>query len=424
MKKEDKRRYGRKYRRYSAKQKLVFKWWNTAGLSGCDGIICDGAVRSGKTVCMSASFMLWAMTSFDGESFAVCGKTITSVKRNILDSFYGFAQAAGFGIREKLSEHYAEVTFAGRTNRFYLFGGKDEGSAALIQGMTLAGVMFDETVLMPRSFVEQAIARCSVRGAKLWFNCNPGSSSHWFKREYIDKAEEKRLIVLHFTMEDNPSLSDAVKARYRRLYTGTFYERYVLGKWCDVSGLIYPMFSEKVHVVTELPSEFSRYVVSCDYGTVNPSSFGLWGQSGGVWYRIAEYYYDSRREGMQRTDEEHYRGLERLCGDRQIERVIADPSAASFIECVKRHGKFRAEPAKNDVISGIRRVADMLNSGEIKFSAACKDCIREFSLYRWDDSAAADRPVKENDHAMDDVRYFAAYVSKPKDSFFCGLTER
>ncbi len=411
-------------RRYSPKQIFVFKWWNTPALCGNDGIICDGAVRSGKTKCMSESFLLWAMAGFNGESFAICGKTITSVRRNILNSLYGFAQTMDFGIREKLSEHYMEVSWAGRTNRFYLFGGKDEGSAALIQGMTLAGVMFDETALMPRSFIEQAIARCSVRGAKLWFNCNPANSSHWFKREYIDKAHEKRLIVLHFTMEDNPSLSKDVKQRYRRLYTGTFYERYVLGKWCDVSGLIYPMFSEKTHVIDELPEKFTRFVVSCDYGTVNPSSFGLWGQSGGVWYRIAEYYYDSRREGMQRTDEEHYRGLERLCGGRQIERVIVDPSAASFIECIKRHGKFRVEPAKNDVISGIRRVADMLNSGGIKISRACADCIREFSLYRWDDSAAADRPVKENDHAMDDMRYFAAYISKPADSFFCLSTER
>ena len=104
--------------------------------------------------------------------------------------------------------------------------------------------------------------------------------------------------------------------------------------------------------------------------------------------------------------------------------MIVDPSAASFIECIKRHRKYMVEPAKNDVISGIRRVADMLGSGKLRISAACKDCIREFSLYRWDDSAAADRPVKENDHAMDDLRYFVAYTAKPQDSFFCGLTER
>ncbi len=410
--------------RFSPKQRTVFRWWNTPGLAENDGLICDGAVRSGKTMCMSFSFLIWSMTNFSGRSFAICGKTITSVRRNVLGSLRELAREAGFGISEKLSQHYFDVTLGGKSNRYYLFGGRDESSAALIQGMTLAGVMFDETALMPRSFVEQAIARCSVTGAKLWFNCNPAGNSHWFKREYIDKAAEKRLIVLHLTMEDNPSLSPSVRARYERLYTGTFYERFVLGKWCDVSGLIYPMFSEKRHVLRELPREFGRYVVSCDYGTVNPSSFGLWGESGGVWYRVAEYYFDSRREGHQRTDEEHYAGLEKLCGEREIERVICDPSAASFIECIRRHGRFRVAPAKNDVISGIRRVGDMLNGGKLMFSAACGDCIREFGLYRWDDSAAADRPIKENDHAMDDVRYFAAYISQPRESFFCAAVKR
>jgi PBSX family phage terminase large subunit len=209
-----------------------------------------------------------------------------------------------------------------------------------------------------------------------------------------------------------------VKERYRRLYSGAFYERFILGRWTDVSGLIYPMFREESHVVSELPESFERYIVSCDYGTVNPSSFGLWGLSHGVWYRIGEYYYDSRREGLQRTDEEHYSGLEQLCAGRRIDKVICDPSAASFIACIRRHGKFNVSPAKNEVISGIRRVADMLNSGGMKISSACADCIREFLLYRWDDSAAADRPLKENDHAMDDLRYFVSEISKPEDSFF------
>lgn len=225
-------------------------------------------------------------------------------------------------------------------------------------------------------------------------------------------------MYVHFTLDDNPSLSPQVKERYRRLYSGAFYERFILGRWVNADGLVYPMFSEKDHVANKLPTKFEKYIVSCDYGTVNPSSFGLWGLSGGVWYRLREYYYDSRREGFQRTDEEHYAGLERLCGDIQPEKVICDPSAASFIAAVRAHGRFKIAKADNDVISGIRRVADMLSCGTIKISPACADCIREFALYRWDDSAAADRPVKENDHAMDDVRYFAAEVSRSEDPFF------
>ncbi|MGN0634500.1 MAG: PBSX family phage terminase large subunit [Oscillospiraceae bacterium] len=395
---------------FSDKQKKIFLWWRTPGLSDLDGIICDGAVRSGKTMCMSLSFVLWSMTSFSGQSFGICGKTISSVRRNILQTLFPLAKKEGFSITEKQSKNYFDITLGGIVNRYYIFGGKDESSASLIQGVTLAGVLFDETALMPRSFVEQAIARCSVTGSKLWFNCNPEHRSHWFKREWIDKAREKRLYYLHFVLDDNPSLSKQVKERYRRLYSGAFYERFILGKWSDVSGLIYPMFSEKDHVVSELPKSFERYAASCDYGTVNPTSIGLWGLSGKVWYRISEYYYDSKREGEVRTDEEHYEALERLCGGRKIEKIICDPSAASFIACIRRHGKYAVVPAKNDVISGIRRTADLLGSGRIKISSACADCIREFSLYRWDDSAAADRPLKENDHAMDDVRYFAADI--------------
>jgi PBSX family phage terminase large subunit len=409
---------------FSPKQKRIFTWWRDAFHDEYDGIICDGAVRSGKTVCMSLSFIMWGQTHFNNASFAICGKTIASVKRNIICSLTSLAKECGFEVRETLSKNYLDISVGDISNRYYIFGGKDESSAALIQGMTLSGVLFDETALMPRSFVEQAIARCSVNGSKIWFNCNPEGSGHWFKREWIDKATEKHLLYLHFELDDNPSLSERVKERYRRLYSGSFYERFILGRWTDTSGLIYPMFTVSKHVVKTLPENFERYIVSCDYGTVNPSSFGLWGLSHGIWYRISEYYYDSRREGIQRTDEEHYRGLEQLCCGRKIDKIICDPSAASFIACIRSHGKFNVTQAKNDVLSGIRRVGDMLNSGKLKISANCTDCIREFELYRWDNSAVADRPLKENDHAMDDLRYFVAEVFKTSDSFFVMSLER
>lgn len=403
---------------FSPKQLRLLNWWREPAGRELDGVICDGAVRSGKTMAMTCSFIMWAMASFSGASFAVCGKTISSVRRNIVDQIMRVCRIMHFGVNFKRSENKIIITMSDRQNSFYLFGGKDEGSAALIQGMTLGGVLFDETALMPRSFVEQAAARCSLAGAKLWFNCNPAGSGHWFKREWIDRAEEKRMLLMHFTMRDNPSLEERVIERYERLYSGAFYERFILGRWCDVSGLIYPMFSSKDHVVDSLPDSFERYLVSCDYGTVNPSSFGLWGESGGVWYRISEYYYDSRREGRQRTDEEHYAGLERLIGQRQIDYILCDPSAASFIACIRAHGKFKVRRADNEVLSGIRRVADMLTSGRLKFHSGCKDCIREFSLYSWDEGCAADKPIKENDHAMDDLRYLVNDVVKSGGGFF------
>lgn len=324
----------------------------------------------------------------------------------------------GFDCREKLSQHLVEIEYSGRRNRFYLFGGKDEGSAALIQGMTLGGVLLDEVALMPRSFVEQALARCSLDGSKLWFNCNPDTPLHWFHEEWIKKSAEKNCLYLHFTMDDNPSLTPAIKRRYESLYSGAFYDRFVLGKWVAAQGLVYPFFSRSVHVA-EPEGIPSRYFISCDYGTVNPSSFGLWGEYGGRWYRLNEYYFDSRREGAQRTDEEHYAALEQLAGELNVEAVIADPSAASFLECIRRHGRFRAVPAKNDVVDGIRRVSDALKERRILFSQSCTDCLREFSLYRWDNTAARDAPRKEYDHAMDDVRYFVSTVLvHEEDGFF------
>lgn len=406
----------------SAKQKLTMNWWGVPEYSGYDAVICDGAVRSGKTLSMSLGFVLWASASFDGGAFAICGKTVTSLRRNVITPLLPMLRDYGFTCIEKVSRSYIDLTFLGHTNRFYLFGGRDEGSAALIQGMTLSGVFLDEAALMPRSFVEQALARCSVSGSKMWFNCNPDNPAHWFYTEWIKKAEEKHALYIHFTMDDNPSLSDALKQRYKRLYSGAFYDRFVLGKWTASQGVVYPMFSEKKHVYSG-DVECERFVISCDYGTVNPSSFGLWGLSGGVWYRLSEYYYASKREGVSRTDEEHYAALERLAGGREISRVIVDPSAASFIECIRRHGRFRVVKADNDVITGIRNVSTALSENRLRFHESCRDIIREFHLYSWNEKTGTDAPIKENDHAMDDMRYFVADMLKNDgDSGFFALS--
>ena len=348
----------------------------------------------------------------------MCGKTITSLRRNVITPMLPMLADYGFTVSEKVSRNYFDITLLGRTNRVYLFGGRDESSAALIQGMTLAGVFFDEVALMPRSFVEQALARCSVSGSKMWFNCNPDNPSHWFYTEWIKKLKAKNALYLHFTMEDNPSLSESVRKRYERMYSGTFYDRFILGKWTSSQGVVYPMFDSGKHVFSG-DIDCERYIISCDYGTVNPSSFGLWGLHNGVWHRLREYYYDSRREGISRTDEEHYSALEKLAGERPIEKVIVDPSAASFIECIRRHGKFRVAKANNDVISGIRLVSSALKQDKLKFNSSCRDIIREFTLYIWNENAGTDSPIKENDHAMDDMRYFAADIFGKQD--LCGF---
>lgn len=413
------------FSRFSPKQRQSIRWWMEPETRSLDAVICDGAVRSGKTLSMSIGFVLWAMLSFPEGSFALCGKTITSLERNVIRPLVPILRDAGMEVRELLSKHCIDITAFGHASRFYLFGGKDEGSAALIQGMTLCGVLFDEVALMPRSFVEQAIARCSTAGAKLWFNCNPEHPYHWFYREWICKTEEKRALYLHFTMEDNPSLSEAVKERYRRMYGGIFYDRFILGKWTVSEGLVYPMFSEEKLTVRECPPVCSRYVISCDYGTVNPTSMGLWGEHEGIWYRIREYYYAARREGISRTDEEHYAGLEALAGDLPIDCVVVDPSAASFIACIAAHGKFRVCKAKNDVVSGIRQVSDMLTQGKLRFSVSCKDILREFTQYCWNEQAVGDTPRKEHDHAMDDMRYFVTTaMTRSNDMQFAAFSIR
>ncbi|MBR1750958.1 MAG: PBSX family phage terminase large subunit [Ruminococcus sp.] len=409
---------------YSDKQLLVMNWWRDSGYKAFDAILCDGAVRSGKSVAMSHSFLLWAMSTFNKMSFGICSKTISSAKRNVIPCMTEFAKHIGMHITLKQTQNYFDCRIGVIENRFYIFGGKDESAAALIQGITLAGVLIDEAALLPRSFIEQAVARCSVAGSKIWLNCNPESKYHWLKKEWIDKKDEKNLLCLTFTLDDNPTLTSDIKKRYHRLYNGAFYERYVLGKWTAVQGLVYPVFDEDKCCFDKPPDGIERFAMSCDYGTVNPTSIGLWGESEGIWYRLGEYYYDSKKEGERRTDEEHYKALCELAGDREIEKIIIDPSASSFIECIRRHGKYRVKAARNDVTAGIGRVTYALSSGRIKISKLCTDTRREFTLYRWEENGK-DIPVKENDHAMDDIRYFVSeYAQQKEDAFFVMAMER
>lgn len=400
-------------RRISKKQRLLLKWaFMPSTRNKYRAVICDGAVRSGKTLFMSMAFVLWAMGEFDGGAFGICGKTVGTAERNIILPLMEIEElGALFSLQYKKSQGLLIVRGQGRCNRFYLFGGKDESSQSLIQGVTLSGILLDEAALMPRSFVEQAVARTlSVPQARLWFNCNPENPQHYIYKEWIEKAEEKRVLHLHFSMEDNPILTKQAIKEAAKLYSGVFYRRYILGEWVAAEGLVYPMFQPARHVVKELPKDFYRYIISCDYGTVNPFSMGLWAYSGGKWYRIREYYHDSKRDRQQLTDEEYCSALTKLAGDLPIEKVIVDPSAASFMECIRRQGRFRVEPASNRVLDGIRQVAARLSEGDVLFHESCKDSIREFGMYRWDEKSPEDRPLKTDDHAMDEIRYFVRAV--------------
>lgn len=409
------------WEKFSPKQKRVLTWW-VPGDPDCgkDAILCDGAVRSGKTLAMGLGFFLWAMSSFDGKKFGLCGKTIASLRRNVLSEILPKLEGLGFSWKEKRSENYIILSCRGRQNTFYVFGGRDESSASLIQGITFAGVLLDEVALMPRSFVDQACARCSVAGSRLWFNCNPAGPGHWFYREWVLEAEKRNCLRLKFTMEDNPSLTEDIRARYERLYTGVFYRRYIQGQWAQAEGRVYDFFGPDM--VGKVPEHCEKWYVSCDYGTVNPTSMGLWGLHGGVWYRVKEFYFDSRQAMHQMTDEEYAAALETLAGGRPLTAVIVDPSAASFLEVLRRKG-WPVKKASNDVLSGIRLTSDLLKAGKIVICAPCADCLREMEEYVWDLTGGnKDRVKKEHDHAMDDMRYFASTVLGKQDGGFVACT--
>lgn len=411
-----------KFKPFSRKQRKVLNWWcETSPVKDFDGIIADGAIRSGKTLSMSLSFVLWAMSSFNGQNFAMCGKTIGSFRRNVLFWLKLMLKSRGYAVTDHRADNLLIVARGEVENYFYIFGGKDERSQDLIQGITLAGVFFDEVALMPESFVNQATGRCSVDGSKFWFNCNPDGPYHWFKLNWIDKRKGKRLLYLHFTMDDNLSLSEKVKARYRSMYTGVFYKRYIQGLWHMAEGIIYDMFDEARHV--KPIGEFFRNLidgnryVSIDYGTQNATAMLLWNKGiDGVWYCIREYYYSGRDAGKQKTDAEYADDLEAWLEDTKIRAVIVDPSAASFIAELRKRG-YTVIAARNDVEDGIRLVGTMLNLDRIAFADSCVNLIKEFGSYIWDAKAAErgeDKPVKEHDHAMDSCRYFVYTILNNK----------
>lgn len=430
-----------RFKPFSAKQKQILTWWmDRSPVKDYDGIIADGAIRSGKTVCMSLSFVFWAMSRFAGQNFAMCGKTIGSFRRNVLFWLKLMLRSRGYKIIDHRNDNLVEVSRGEVTNYFYIFGGKDERSQDLIQGITLAGVFFDEVALMPESFVNQATGRCSVEGSKYFFNCNPDGPYHWFKSNWIDrsigylgrkKAAElrekakqsgekpniKKLLYVHFTMDDNLSLSAEIKDRYRSIYSGVFFKRYILGMWAMAEGIIYDMFDTDKHVVdvNELVQKGTinwsgDYYVSCDYGTQNATVFLLWRMSDeGKWYCLREYYYSGRDKGAQKTDDEFSKDLQKWLDGIVPRYIVIDPAAASFKAQLKKDG-FRVKSAKNDVLDGIRFVASLLAQTRILFDLSCENTIKEFGSYIWDSRAAErgeDKPVKEKDHGVDAVRYFA-----------------
>ncbi|NMH68601.1 PBSX family phage terminase large subunit [Bacillus sp. RO3] len=395
------------FKPFSIKQKKVLTWWREGSpYKDMDGIICDGSVRAGKTVVMSLSYVMWGMATFNEENLGMSGKTIGALRRNVITPLKRMLRSRGYKVKDHRADNYLTVTYKGKVNYFYIFGGKDESSQDLIQGITLAGMFFDEVALMPQSFVNQATARCSVKGSKFWFNCNPAGPYHWFKLNFLDKRKEKKLLHLHFTMEDNLSLARDVIERYKRMYTGIFFQRYILGLWVLAEGVIYDMFSTNTHVVSELPYRFDESFIGIDFGTNNPTTFLKIGRSGDDYYIYDEYYYNGREESRQKTVTQYSKDLKEFIGYDHM-NIYVDPSASPLIVQLKEDGIYVTE-AENAVTDGIQTVAMLLESENLFVHEDCTETLREFSSYIWDEKAqkrGEDKPIKDNDHCLDAIRY-------------------
>lgn len=365
-----------------------------------------GATGSGKSWLDYAVVIPKRLLAMRGQGAAVfLGNTQGTLSRNILTpmrEIWGEALVGNIS-----SDNTAQIF--GR--RVHILGADNKKHVARLQGMTIEYGYGDEMTTWDEDVFQMLKSR--LRCAHSFFDgtANPDTPQHFIKA-FIDSDAD--VYCQTSTIDDNPFLPPQFVANLKKEYAGTvYYDRFILGQWAIASGLVYPFVAshpDSYLVRGPIAGMNGRFFVSIDYGTHNPCSMGLWCVQQGRAVRIKESYYDSRNAKRQRTDEEHYAALEELARGYYIQSVIVDPSAASFIETIRRHGRYIVIPAENNVINGIRVTATLLQSGRILLHESCTDSLREFAAYSWDDGAQQDKVIKENDHAMDDIRYFAATV--------------
>ncbi len=400
-----------KFQPFSLKQKKVLTWWlPNSPVHDADGIIADGAIRSGKTISMSLSFVIWAMTTFDRQNFGMCGKTIGSFRRNVLFWLKLMLRSRGYKVQDKRADNLVIVSRGDTVNYFYVFGGKDERSQDLIQGITLAGVFFDEVALMPESFVNQATGRCSVDGSKFWFNCNPDGPYHWFKVNWIDKVIEKNLLYLHFTMDDNLSLSEKIKERYRAMYVGVFFKRFIEGLWVAAEGLIYILFAERPEdfIVDEVPEPIQYAVIGVDFGgSKSAHSFTLTGFTRGFRNVIVldEFYHNNVAKGRlspAQLDKAFVDFVKRAKQKYQVYEAYCDSAEQTLIEGLtvaaakNRLGIEIKNAAKGPINDRIAFYCSLTAQGRFFILKHCKATIGALA------SAVYDAKKKTEDLRLDD----------------------
>jgi len=411
-----------KFLPFTLKQRQLLTWWmkDYSPVAGKDIVIADGAVRSGKTLIMSLSFVTWAMSSFSEKNFGMAGKTIGSFKRNVWITLKLILQLRGYSIHkvpDTDSNNAFRISKNGISNYFYIFGGKDEKSQDLVQGFTAAGFYIDEATLQPQSFVNQAIARCSELGAKIWFNCNPDGPFHWFKLEFIDKLAEKNAFRIHFELDDNPSLSEEVKSRYKRMFSGVFFSRFILGLWVVAQGVIYSMFTAEM-VIKKVPAgvTFLKKWIGIDYGQSNATAFILVGLgSDNRLYILDEYYHEGKLEPIQKSPAAYAKDFKKWLLHNGVDDLLlrydtafVDPSAKGFMLQLHEEGIRNVRQADNEVLKGIETISSIIQNDLFRILSHCQNTIRELGAYTWDPKAqekGEDKPIKKYDHALDALRY-------------------
>lgn len=394
----------------SSRQKKVLCWWHKdSPYANYNGIIADGAIRSGKTVSMAFSFVIWAMSSYDRYNFAMCGKTIASLRRNVLGTLKNQLRARGYTATERRADNLLVVAKGDVANSFYIFGGKDESSQDLIQGITLAGVLFDEVALMPESFVNQATARCSVEGSKFWFNCNPGSVTHWFYQGWVLKCKRRKLLYLHFTMEDNLTLSEETKARYRSQYSGVFYKRYILGMWCVAEGLIYLQFAEdeQRYMIpqTDVP-KLSYIEIGADVGG-NKSNHAYvasgYTADRDVQYVLKAWSYKAGGVTVTRYRENLVKfadSIKELYGF--VDTIWVDNAEAAIVNELDAHSDYNIRGCiKEEILDRIRCTDVLMSQDRFKIvEGECEDLCVGFRTAVWDDDHD-DKPLDDGTYDRD-----------------------
>lgn len=380
--------------------------------------ILEGSIRSGKTWTMIPKILALCDYKVDGQRL-MTGVSKQTIYNNVLNDLFSI-------IGEKNYDYNRQSGDLRLFDSHWLVtGAKDEGSEKYIRGMTLGVAYSDETTLMPESFFKMLIGRMSPEGARFYSTTNPDSPFHYLKRDYLDNAELRErgdLTSTKFTLDDNLSLSDAVKERYRRQYKGFFKLRYIDGLWVIAEGAIYrdSWSDDLIYDDATTPiglkgrGGYVERFVPIDYGTANQTVFLDIIDDGETYWIDEEYCWDSRVQGYQKTDGQYADDLQGFLEGKEYAQVIIDPSAASFKAEMLQRAIYHCD-ANNDVLDGIRVVSSLMARRKIRIHRRCENLLKQVQTYAWDEKAAKrgeEKPIKANDHGPDALRYWA-YTKVP-----------